>query len=344
MGIKASHVLGHDLVRDVSEYGRVAVLLGGSAAEREVSLNSGRAVLQALLSKGLNAEGVDPQNDSLSSLEDFDRAFIALHGRGGEDGSIQGYLETIGLPFTGSGVLGSAIAMDKIRSKQIWQASNLPTPKYFICNNEINVDHLVDSINFPLIVKPASEGSSLGMTKVDHADDLMGAIDLALSFDHEVLVEEWVEGYEYTVGILQGEALPVIQIETANEFYDYDAKYNRDDTRYRCPSDLSPENENQLQQLALEAFSQVAASGWGRVDIICDMSDKPFLIEVNTIPGMTDHSLLPKAAGAAGIGFEELVLKVLETSFIDGFDQSVGAMQVNLDEFNDAGLEVDRSV
>ncbi len=319
---------GQNMLRDAEDYGRVAVLLGGGAAERDVSLNSGRAVLEALRVSGVNASAIDPKNDSLEDLTQFDRAFIVLHGRGGEDGKIQGYLETIGMPYTGSRVLGSAIAMDKVRSKQLWQAQNTPTPAFVVCDINADAMEVASQLNFPVVVKPANEGSSLGMAKVINSDDLQAAIEAAANFDQQILVEEWIEGAEYTVGILQGQALPAIKIEVANEFYDYDAKYQRDDTRYLCPCGLSPEKETAIRELALTAFSQVSASGWGRVDILCNQATQPYVIEVNTVPGMTDHSLLPKAAAAAGISFTELVMKVLDTSIDENLENSVGAMYV----------------
>ncbi len=319
--------LGATMQRDVEEYGRTAVLFGGNAAERDISLSSGKAVLDALRENGVDAEALDPKTDSLSVLEQFDRAFIVLHGRGGEDGTIQGYLETLGVAYTGSRVLGSAIAMDKIRSKQLWQAQAIPTPRFITCDANTDVEQC--SLAFPVVVKPANEGSSLGMSKVDNIAALAAAIDLAAGFDSEILIEEWVRGMEYTVAILADTALPVIRIETTTQFYDYDAKYLRDDTRYRCPCGLSPEQEKELQELALDAFAAVSASGWGRVDIMVDHAGQAYLIEVNTVPGMTDHSLVPKAAKAAGLSFSELVLRILDTSFTGAhIDTSAGAMFV----------------
>ena len=322
---------GEMVKRDAGEYGRTAVLLGGSAGEREVSLNSGRAVLEALRANGIDAEPIDPKTDVLSQLNEFDRAFIVLHGRGGEDGTIQGYLETIGMPYTGSGVLGSAIAMDKVRSKQIWLAQGIATPKFvtIVADSDDDAVNSCSALQFPVVVKPVNEGSSLGMSKVESVDKLADAIDAAESFDNEILIEEWIKGTEYTVTILAGNALPVIRIETPNEFYDYNAKYHRDDTRYRCPCGLSPQREQAIQSLALKAFNAVAASGWGRVDIMCDEQGQAYVIEVNTVPGMTDHSLVPKAAAAAGIDFAELVMRILDSSFADEYvDTTVGAMFV----------------
>lgn len=319
--------VGETVTRDVADYGKTAVLYGGNAAERDVSLNSGRAVLDALLTNGVDAHPIDPKEESLFVLNQFDRVFIVLHGRGGEDGTIQGYLESIGVPYTGSRVLGSAISMDKIRSKQLWLASDIPTPQFFALNKDDEVD--TDLLIFPVVVKPANEGSSFGMTKVATPDELQNALDIAANFDNEILIEQWMQGAEYTVAILEGDALPVIRIETTNEFYDYDAKYQRDDTRYLCPCGLSPEKEQEFKELALKAFEAVSACGWGRVDIMCDEYNHPFVIEVNTVPGMTDHSLVPKAASAAGIEFSDLVMRILETSFADVYrNTSVGAMFV----------------
>lgn len=320
--LRSAETIKHDPL----DYGRVAVLLGGKAAEREVSLNSGKAVLAALRGHGIEAEAFDPKTDALERLKSFERVFIVLHGRGGEDGAMQGYLETMGIPYTGSRVLGSAVAMDKVRSKQIWQARGIDTPRFLACDKEFEPDQGAFALNFPVAVKPANEGSSLGMTKCDGFDSLPGAIEAAASFDSEILIEEWVQGAEYTVGILGDKALPLIGIETSNPFYDYSAKYHRDDTRYRCPCGLSPEREKAIQDLALQAFFATAGCGWGRVDIVCDEAGRPYVIEANTVPGMTDHSLLPKAAAAAGIDFTDLVLQILDTSFMDGLDTSVGAM------------------
>jgi len=323
----ATLLTGETVSRDAAEYGRTAVLFGGNAAEREVSLASGKAVFDALVARGVDAEVIDPMSDSLTVLNEFDRVFIMLHGRGGEDGTIQGYLETLGIPYTGSRVLGSAVSMDKVRSKQLWLAKGIATPKFIALNADDEVD--ANLLVFPVVVKPANEGSSLGMTKVEHAEKLDEAIDIAAGFDKEILVEEWIQGAEYTVAILADSALPVIRIETTNQFYDYEAKYQRDDTRYLCPCGLSPDKEQELKTLALSAFYAVSACGWGRVDIMCDQSGQPYVIEVNTVPGMTDHSLVPKAAEAMGVEFPDLVMRILDTSFGDEYiDTSVGAMLI----------------
>ena len=301
---------------DPKLFGRVAVLMGGAAAERDISLQSGAVVLAALKRRGVDAIGVDAGRDVISQLQcgGFDRVFIALHGRGGEDGTMQGALEVLGLPYTGSGVLGSALAMDKLRCKQLWQGVGLPTPPCLVVNNGSNFGAVERTLGLPLIVKPAREGSSIGMSKVCDAAMLASAVQLACEADDVVIAERWISGREYTVGLLQGCALPVIRLETPHEFYDFDAKYQSDETDYHCPCGLDEKAEQELQDLALRAFSVVGSSGWGRVDFMCDGDGKPWLLEVNTVPGMTGHSLLPMAANAAGIDIDELVWRILETS------------------------------
>ena len=302
---------------DAARFGKVAVLFGGTSAEREVSLKSGRAVLDALLRQGVDAHGVDVVDSSvLETLRrgGFARAFIVLHGRGGEDGVMQGALETLGLPYTGSGVLGSALGMDKVRTKQIWQSCGLPTPAFRMLVSAGDLETAVADIGFPMMVKPAHEGSSIGMTKVERREDLEAAWRLAAKYDRAVLAEAWITGREYTASILGGQVLPLIRLETPRAFYDYEAKYRSDDTRYHCPCGLSADDERAHRDLALRAFAAVAASGWGRVDFMCDAAGQPYLIEVNTVPGMTDHSLVPMAARAAGIDFDALVLRILETA------------------------------
>lgn len=297
-------------------FGKVAVLMGGRSAEREVSLKSGAAVLQALRNRGVDAHGIDAGADVIEQLRagGFARAFIALHGRGGEDGVIQGTLETIGLPYTGSGVLGSALGMDKLRCKRLWQAAGLPTPEHAVLGADSDFEQVAQRLGMPVIVKPVHEGSSIGMSRVEQAPDLAQAYAEAARFDDEVIAERWVHGSEYTAAILGRKTLPLIRLETPHAFYDYDAKYQADSTRYHCPCGLPPEQERQLQQLALQAFDVVGASGWGRVDLLLDRDQQPWLIEVNTVPGMTDHSLVPMAAKTAGITFDELVLRILATS------------------------------
>lgn len=305
-------------VTDPREFGRVAVLLGGDSAEREISLKSGNAVLSALVSRGIDAVAFDPRERALTDLvaERFDRVWIALHGPGGEDGSLQGALEHLALPYTGSGVLGSALCMDKLRTKQLALATGIPTADCVPLKTAEDRDLALSRLGLPLIVKPATQGSSVGMSKVERAEDLQAAWASAAKHDRSVFAEAWIRGAEYTVAVLQGAALPAIRIETPREFYDYEAKYFREDTRYHCPCGLSDEAERHLRALALGAFEAVAAEGWGRVDFMMDASGRPLLLEINTVPGMTDHSLVPMAARAAGLDFETLVWRVLETSLV----------------------------
>lgn len=297
------------------DFGKVAVLMGGWSAEREVSLASGAAVLAGLQEKAVDAHGVDAGRDICALLKagGFDRAFIVLHGRGGEDGVIQGVLETLGLPYTGTGVLGSALAMDKARSKRLWAGMGLPTPEYTLIRGEEELD-IAGALGFPLIVKPVHEGSSIGMSKVEDAIALRRGWVMARQHDHEVLAEQWIEGDEYTVTIMDDEAMPVIRLETPHEIYDYAAKYETDTTGYFIPCGLSESAELGMQELALRAFRAVGASGWGRVDIMLNAQGQPWLIEANTVPGMTDHSLVPMAAAAAGMDFPELVWRILCSS------------------------------
>ncbi len=301
---------------DPKVFGKVAVLMGGQSAEREVSLKSGRAVLDALTAQHINAHGIDVGHNILSVLASghFDRAFIALHGRGGEDGTMQGALEILQLPYTGSGVMASALAMDKLRTKNVWIGQGLSTPGYCTLTDDSDFDDVVAKYGLPLMVKPAHEGSSIGMAKVTKAEQLKPAYENAAKYDSEVFVEQWITGKEYTVAILDGEALPAIRLETPNEFYDYDAKYVANTTGYHIPCGLDAAAEKDMQALALKAFNGVGARGWGRVDILCDQNGKPYLIELNTIPGLTDHSLVPMAAKHAGISFEELIVRILQTT------------------------------
>jgi D-alanine-D-alanine ligase len=295
-----------------ADFGRVAVLMGGWAAEREVSLVSGRAVLEGLQRRGVDAHGIDAGRDVLGVLMagGYDRVFNVLHGRGGEDGVIQGALEILGLPYTGSGVMGSAIAMDKYRTKLLLQALGLPTPDFALIGNEAELTAACE-LGFPLMVKPALEGSSIGMSRADDPEQLRTAWLLAAECDSHVMAERWVTGAEYTVAVLGRETLPLIRLETPHDFYDYDAKYLAGDTAYLIPCGLDAESERHLQSLAMAAFDAVGASGWGRVDILMDQSGQPWLIEVNTVPGMTGHSLVPMAARAVGIDFDELVWRIL---------------------------------
>jgi D-alanine-D-alanine ligase len=295
-------------------FGKVAVLMGGWSSERAVSLKSGNAVLAALQQRGVDAHGIDVQRETvLQELArgQFDRVFIVLHGPGGEDGVIQGALEILGLPYTGSGVMASALAMDKLRTKQLLEGANLPTPKYMLLDQDTNLNYVVADLGLPLMVKPALEGSSIGMTKVEEENQIELAYQSAAQFVGEVFAEQWITGKEYTIAILGEDALPVIRLETPHKFYDYDAKYVADDTKYLCPCGLAPEQEAQLQRLALAAFKAIGAEGWGRVDILCDQSGKPYIIELNTVPGMTDHSLVPMAARVRGMEFDELVYRIL---------------------------------
>ena len=303
-------------VREPRDFGRVAVLLGGDSSEREISLLSGNAVLAALARRGVQAGAFDPRERSLADLlhERFDRVWIALHGPGGEDGTVQGALEYLGIPYTGSGVAGSAIAMDKLRTKRLAQAVGVATPDALELRGPRDFELALERLRLPLIVKPASQGSSVGMTKVESAEALPAAYEAAAAVDRSVFAEQWVSGREYTVALLQGSALPAIRIETPNAFYDYEAKYFREDTRYLCPSGLSQPAEQHLRSLALAAFEAVGAEGWGRADFMMDAAGRPLLREVNTVPGMTSHSLVPMAARAAGIDFDELAWRVLETS------------------------------
>jgi D-alanine-D-alanine ligase len=305
-------------IPDPRSFGRVAVLFGGRSAEREVSLKSGAAVLAALQRSGVDAHTFDPADRPLQALHDekFDRVFIALHGRFGEDGTVQGALELMGIPYTGSGVMASAIAMDKWRTKMIWQAAGLPIPEYEALTAPSDWNALADHLDLPLFVKPANEGSSVGISKVKSVDELPIAYAEAAKHDKVVIAESYLSGGEYTVAILNDRALPVIKIEPANEFYDYEAKYLRDDTRYLCPCGLGAEEEAEMQRLAQQAFALIGGQGWGRVDFLRDEQGKPYLLEVNTSPGMTDHSLVPMAARQAGINFEQLVLQILEGAHV----------------------------
>jgi D-alanine-D-alanine ligase len=302
-------------IRDPQLFGRVAVALGGSSAEREVSLDSGRNVLEALRARGVDAHPVDGIPALLDALRSghFARVFNILHGRGGEDGMLQGALQALGVPFTGSGVLGSALTMDKVRTKEIWIANNLPTPRFCAFRKGGDIGAVIAKLGYPVIVKPSHEGSSVGITRVRDADDLQAALELASRYDGELLVEQLISGSELTVGILDGEALPSIHIVPKGEFYDYHAKYIAEDTQYICPG-LQDAAEQELRALALRAFQASGASGWGRVDVMRDTAGNNFLIEVNTTPGMTSHSLVPKAARQAGIDFPELCWRILETS------------------------------
>ena len=305
-------------IEAASQFGRVAVLLGGTSSEREVSLISGKAVLAGLGRRGLDVIGFDPAERALTDLLTLkiDRVWIALHGPGGEDGTVQGALEFLGIPYTGSGVMGSAIGMDKLRTKRLCQAVGVPTSPFVVLRDAQDLDTAMETLGLPLFVKPGSQGSSVGMARVERAEDLKAAWEHALRYDPVVFAESLIPGAEYTVAILQGQALPSIRIETPRTFYDYEAKYLRNDTRYFCPSGLSGPAEDHLGRLALAAYDACGAEGWGRADFMMDRTGRPLLLEINTVPGMTDHSLVPMAARTAGMDFEELVWRVLETSFV----------------------------
>ena len=300
-----------------SGFGRVAVLYGGTSAEREVSLVSGAAVLAALERRGVDAHGIDRGEDVAERLANggFDRVFIVLHGRGGEDGTIQGALDTLGLPYTGSGVLGSALAMDKHRSKLVWRACGVPTPDFVMLESEHRLPDAGRALGYPLVVKPVHEGSTIGVSKVHDDESLHRAWFEALRFDDEIIAEPFLDGPEYTAAVLGDAGLPLIRLETPNELYDYEAKYaDGAGTRYHCPCGLDERTETTFRQLARTAFDVLGASGWGRVDFVCDGAGNPYFIDVNTAPGMTGHSLVPMAAEAVGIGFDDLVWRILETS------------------------------
>lgn len=317
MSMKLDNKSGMD-----KKFGKVAVLMGGRSDEREVSLKSGSAVLGALQAQGVDAHGFDPRDQSLHELAQFDRVFISLHGRFGEDGCIQGALEMMQIPYTGSGVMASAIGMDKWRTKLLWRASNIVTPDFELVTASSDFAAIEAKLGLPLFVKPANEGSSIGISKVKTPGGLVAAYELAAKADPLVIAEKFVDGGEYTVGIIGDaaagdtksgfKALPIIRIVPTNEFYDFEAKYLRDDTQYLCPCGLSAEKEAQIQQEALQAFSVLGCKGWGRVDFLMDSAGNHYFLEVNTSPGMTDHSLVPMAAKAAGIGFDELVIQILE--------------------------------
>ena len=297
-------------------FGKVAVLFGGTSAEREVSLNSGGRVLSALQAAGVDAQAFDPAERSVLELKGFDRAFIALHGRHGEDGTVQGALELLGIPYTGPGVLASSVGMDKFRTKLLWQAAGLPIPDYLMLKAD-NLDAALTKLGLPMFVKPAREGSSIGVHKVHTVDELQPAFEESVQHDDLVMAEQAITGGEYTVAIVGDQALPIIKIEPATEFYDYEAKYLRDDTQYLCPCGLSEERELLIRQQALEAFRILGGRGWGRVDFLMDEAGNHYFLEANTAPGMTDHSLVPMAARVAGMDYTQLVLKVLAMAALD---------------------------
>jgi D-alanine-D-alanine ligase len=299
-------------------FGKVAVLMGGRSAEREISLRSGNMVLGALRKKGVDAHVFDPREQNLEQLhaQKFDRAFIALHGRFGEDGTVQGALEYLGIPYTGSGVMASALAMDKWRTKLIWLASGIPTPGYALLDGATDHTALASALGLPMIVKPAREGSSIGVSKVTSIEKIGAAFELARECDDIVIAEQFIAGVELTVGIFGDEPLPLVRIEAPQGNYDYQNKYFGNATKYHCPCGLPPELEQAIQQQALAAFRLLGCSGWGRLDLMLDSEGKPWFLEANTIPGMTDHSLVPMAARARGIAFEDLVLGILELAHV----------------------------
>jgi D-alanine-D-alanine ligase len=300
-------------------YGKVAVLMGGRSAEREVSLMSGRAVLEALKRKGVDAHAFDTREQDLHELKvrNFSRAFIALHGRYGEDGTVQGMLELMGIPYTGSGVMASALAMDKYRTKLVWIAAGIPTPRFAMLTERDDLVARTAHLGMPLIIKPSREGSTIGLTKVRSADELPAAYDKAARHDRQVLAEEFIAGAEVTASILDGNALPLIRIEAPAGNYDYHAKYFSNETRYLCPSGLPEPEESRLRELGLRAFRILGCEGWGRIDVMIDRKGAPFLLEANTVPGMTGHSLVPMAAKAAGIPFDDLVIRILEGAHVE---------------------------
>ena len=319
---------------NINAFSKVAVLMGGWSAERPVSLQSGQAVLDGLKRCGVNAWGVDVQKATvLDTLRrgSFDRAFIVLHGPGGEDGVIPGALDILNIPYTGSGVLASALAMDKLRCKQFFEGAGIPTPGYMVLDENTDMEFVQASLGLPLMIKPVLEGSSLGMSKVEQGEELVPAWRQAAEYQGEVIAERWIEGKEYTVAILGQQALPVIRLETSNAFYDYEAKYQSDETRYHCPCGLSPDEEARLQRLSLSAFNAVGARGWGRVDVMCTEDGTPWVIEINTVPGMTSHSLVPMAAKAAGMSFDELICRILEQTL------DAEHAQITMGEINNGG-------
>lgn len=301
-------------------FGKVAVLMGGWSAEREISLLSGKAVLAGLLEQGVDAVGVDVDRGRLLGLraEGFDRAWVALHGAGGEDGVVQAVLEVLGLPYTGSGVLASALALDKARCKSLWAGQGIPTPAYSLLEADTDFAAVAADLGLPIFVKPAREGSSLGMTKVESPGQLKPAWRAAAVYDSQVLAERFVAGPEYTAAILGERVLPLLRIEAAGSFYDYQAKYEDDRTRYHCPCGLPAAEETRLAALCLRAFRIAGATGWGRVDFMLDDAAAPWFLELNTVPGMSSHSLVPMAARAAGLSFDELVVRILETTLGGG--------------------------
>lgn len=311
-------------ISQMSEFGKVAVLLGGRSSEREISLISGQNILAALLRQGIDAHGIDPDQHLAQKLIEgkFSRAFVALHGKEGEDGVVQGLLQMLGIPFTGSGVAASALAMDKARAKLVMHGLRIPTPDFGIAKTIEQATTISEKMGFPVCVKPVSEGSSIGVTRVNQADEISNAFDKAARYG-DVIIEKWIEGKNLTVAIMGETALPSIEIRTASEFYDFNAKYESEETQYICPAPLSMAKERILRELALRAFCALGCEGWGRVDFMQDASGKCWVLEVNTIPGMTSHSLVPMAAKAAGVDFDNLVLQILETTLVEAQSENI---------------------
>ncbi|NIL94547.1 MAG: D-alanine--D-alanine ligase [Woeseiaceae bacterium] len=319
------------VVANAADFGRVAVMLGGNSPERDVSLDTGSAVLRALTARGVDAHAWDPAEKGLTEFAGagFDRVWIALHGTGGEDGAIQGALEWLDMPYTGSGVMASAVAMDKIRSKHLFEATGIPTPDYAVVRHEADAILAAEELGFPLILKPAGQGSSVGIAKVFERDDLNEAVEQALQYSGVALAERCIVGDEFTVGVLQGESLPTIRIVTPRVFYDYRAKYESDRTEYHCPGTADAETEALYANLATAAFNELGCTGWGRVDFMTGEDGNPLVLEVNTIPGMTSHSLVPMAAKQAGIDFEELCWRILETSVSESMESNAIEVAAN---------------
>ena len=316
------------VVSNAGEFGRVAVMLGGLSSEREVSLDTGAAVLKALQSKGIDAHSWDPADKTMAKFANagFDRVWIALHGPGGEDGALQGALQWLDIPYTGSGVMASALAMDKVRSKHLFRACDIPTPDYAMIRSHADASVAAEQLGFPLIIKPSRQGSSVGMSKIFERAELNAAVDLALQYDTTALLESCITGDEFTVAVLQGRALPSIRIVTPRVFYDYRAKYESDRTEYICRGTLDDAEEQSYADLAVAAFNELGCTGWGRVDFMTGADGQPLVLEVNTVPGMTSHSLVPMAAKKDGIDFDELCWRILETSFRD--KQAVETIEV----------------
>jgi D-alanine-D-alanine ligase len=302
----------------MKQFGKVAVMMGGSSAEREVSLMSGSGVLAALQSKGVDAHAFDPAEKPLSALkeEGFARVFNILHGPFGEDGTLQGALEALGVPYTGCGVMASAICMDKWRTKLLWKGAGLPIPAFELLNDDSDFDAIEQALGLPIFVKPSTEGSSIGVTKVKTHGGLKAAYEEARQYDSIVIAEQFIGGGEYTCAVIDGQAYPTIKIEPATEYYDNQAKYFRDDTVYRCPSGLAPEVEARARELALQAFKVLGCQGWARIDFLMDEQNGIYLLEANTNPGMTSHSLVPMAARVEGLSYEDLCVKVLAAAHV----------------------------